>query len=43
VERAKNRSKSRVRSKVEHVFAVMKLSAVVHSCHDPILPYAMKQ
>src|SRR5216110_3254974 len=25
VERAKNRSKSRVRSKVEHVFAVMKL------------------
>jgi len=25
VERAKNRTKSRVRSKVEHVFAVMKL------------------
>ena len=25
VERAKNRNKSRVRSKVEHVFAVMKL------------------
>ena len=25
MERAKNRSKSRVRSKVEHVFAVMKL------------------
>jgi len=27
VERAKNRTKSRVRSKVEHVFAVMKLNS----------------
>ena len=27
VERAKNRTKSKVRSKVEHVFAVMKLSS----------------
>ena len=32
VERAKNRTKSQVRSKVEHVFGVMKLSSASQRC-----------